>query len=1066
MNTTSLFQIAGIRNTLLGSVLFCMSASVATAGNAGKNILYTMQPHPVVSKNYQTPEKTITGTVTDAAGELMIGVTVVVDGTTTGTVTDINGKFTIKVPENSVLNFSFMGYRQQSVNVANISAPLVITMEEFSHITNEVVVTALGIKREKKLLGYSIQELKSDELNETGAPVVTEALQGKVAGLQMNISPTGLNGSTKITIRGNSSLTDNNQPLWIIDGVPFNDNSNEGASVYGGYDRGGVSADINPEDIESISVLKGPNAAALYGSRAGNGVILITTKKGTGKEGFGVNYSNNFTWTQVTEALYMQDKYGQGMNGVQSAGALSYGALLDGHSYTSWNGETREYRRYGNNIKDYFNTGFSQSHNVSIGKNTETSDYRFSFGSMDSKGIFDNEALNRLNLDIKAGMKMNSYLSMDSKVSLSRTKASGRPYNGKYGEMYQLLTIPNNIMLNDLKQYSTDEQVHANWFGPSIEIMNPYYVNHQRPNIDERWRAFGYHSFRIDFAKWLYGTAKYAFDYYRTGIEEKDYTNGINKTTDTVHESYNYTTFEDNFYEHNMEFFLFGKHTLMPKMDVGYSIGGNRMYQKSDRQQGMSTGMPNADKGYWSHNMATVFNGAQESHFQRATNSVFGTFQFVYDNYFALDVTGRNDWSSTLPIKNCSYFYPSVNLSFVLSDFLNRNEPTTPSWLTFAKLRLSFAEVGKDTEPYKLMSYYTYSQTSGGLQITQPKIEANSNLMPEKARAYEAGLDIRFFNNRLGFDFTYYQNLTLNQIMVLQTSGTSSGYEGSYVNAGEITNEGFELMINSTPVSAGDFTFDLGVNLAHNVSKAKKLHESAKTMSFNFAGHEMIADVRATEGKKLGEIWGELNYMRDAQGQIVVNRITGIPVVLTRQKSQGPIGNIQPDLLMSVLPALSYKNVSLTALFDAQIGGDIISASESYATLQGTAKKTENREDILVAGVYLDGDGNSVPNTQTISAQSYYTNIARIAEEFLYDASFIRLKELSLSYRLPKRILDKTPLTSFRISLVGRNLCYLFKNTPGTSPQGGFDTTMFSQAFDYAAVPYTKTFGFSVNLGF
>lgn len=316
-------------------------------------------------------------------------------------------------------------------------------------------MTALGIKREKKMLGYAIQELNSDQINKTGDPSLTGALQGKVAGLQMNMSSTGLSGSTKITLRGNSSLVDNNQPLWVIDGVPFSDDNTSGASLFGGIDRGSTAIDINPDDVESISVLKGPNASALYGSRAGNGVILVTTKKGTKQGGFGVTYNNSLTWTKVAETLDMQDKYGQGTNGIASeASHYSFGALLDGHEYTAWNGEKRKYQKYGDKLKDYFSTGFSQTHNVSVGNVTEKANYRASFGSTESNGMFADERLSKLSLDLKAGIEMNKYLSIDSKISLSKTKASNRPIFGKGGEVYQLLFIPNNVQLSDLQNYS------------------------------------------------------------------------------------------------------------------------------------------------------------------------------------------------------------------------------------------------------------------------------------------------------------------------------------------------------------------------------------------------------------------------------------------------------------------------------------------------------------------------------------------------------------------------------------------------------------------------------------
>ena len=452
---------------------------------SGKNISYKIDDRVVYlsmdnstvkkSPAQSAAKKTITGRIVDATGEPLIGVTIMEKGTTNGSITDYDGNYSLSVPGNAVLQFSYIGYKSVEMKVEGKEV-IDLTMHEDTEVLDEVVVTALGIKREKKMLGYAVQELKSDELNKTGDPSVTSALQGKVAGLSMNTSSTGLGGSTKITIRGNSSLSDNNQPLWIVDGVPFSDNSTSDASFYGGVDRGGASLDINPDDIESISVLKGPNAAALYGSRAGNGVILVTTKKGSKKDGFGIRYTGNFTWSSVAETLEQQERYGQGQIGANGGASYtketsgSWGPVLDGSPFEAWNGETYAYSKYGNKLKDYFDTGFSQNHNVSISNGTETSHFRASFGASDNKGVFPNEKLSRINIDLNAGTELNKWMSIDGKISLSRTKAEDRPEYGTYGAINQLMGIPHNVRLDDLKQYSTEDAVHVNWYGPSAEI--------------------------------------------------------------------------------------------------------------------------------------------------------------------------------------------------------------------------------------------------------------------------------------------------------------------------------------------------------------------------------------------------------------------------------------------------------------------------------------------------------------------------------------------------------------------------------------------------------------------
>jgi TonB-linked SusC/RagA family outer membrane protein len=1044
----------------------------------GKNISFKVEDNIVylnddlhVSQNPQKQnadrERKISGQIVDENGEPLIGVNVLVKGTTNGIITDFDGNYTLIVAEeNPVLLFSYIGYTPQEIPVKGQNV-INLTMAPDTQIIDEVVVTALGIKREKKMLGYAVQDLKGDKLNQTGDPSVTSALQGKVAGLQMNTASTGLGGSTKITLRGNSSLTDNNQPLWVIDGVPFSDESSSSVSLFGGTDRGGSAVDINPEDIESISVLKGPNAAALYGSRAGNGVILITTKKGTRKDGFGITYSGNLTWSQVAETINMQSQYGQGEGGVYNPKSMySFGPELDGSEQEAWNGQTMPYQKYGDKMKDYFSTGFSQNHNVSIGSVKEGAHYRMSLGSTETDGLFQKEHLSKVNLDVKAGIDINKYLSTDAKLSLSRTKMSGRPWIGKTGEVYQLLAVPNNVRLEDLQQFSDENSRHLNWYGPSPEILNPYYLSWRRDNMDDRWRAFGYYNVKLNFTPWLYGTAKYAFDFYRTKLQDSDKTDGIDPITKA-----GFNRSENNFYESNFEAMVVGNNNIGQKIRIGYSLGVNAMHQKSEGLTGMANNMLNF--GEWVLNSAKGWNASSQAYREKKVNSAFGTFQFAWDEYLALDLTARNDWSSTLPIDNCSYFYPSANLSFVVSDFMDKMQWNRPSWLTFAKVRLSAAQVGKDTEPYILTNVVKWEQTESGVSPIQPTVLANANLKPEISTAYEAGLDMKFFSNRLGFDMTYYYSRTKNQIMKVPMGGL---WSHEWINAGLIVNKGIEVSIYSTPIQTKDFTFNLDVNLAHNESIVKELAPNAKNMIFNSETDGLMVNVGAVEGGKLGDIYPIQMFERLPDGSVVVDD-TGLPKVVTGSNTT-PIGNIQPNLLMSIAPSFQYKGFVLSALFDMKFGGDIISVSEAVATSYGTAERTSYRGSYVYPGSMSNPDFNPfqpvssenpqfVQNTKEITCdKNYYTRISGAAEAFIYDASFIKLKEISLGYNFPKALLSKTPLSSLRLSLVGRNLCYLLKHTPGTSPEGGFDTSMFSQALDFSAVPYTRTFGFSVNVSF
>ena len=1071
------------------------------------------QAAPSELQDEDTQKKKITGQVLDEQGEPLIAATVAIKGTTEKALTDIDGKYTIMTGEASpVIVVSYMGYQTKEVAVRwtmnNGEWSLTnVTLEENSEQLDEVIVTALGIKREKKMLGYAVQDLKSEQLNLTGDPSVTSALSGKIAGVEMNSAPTGLGGSTKITIRGNSSLTDNNQPLWVVDGVPFSDNQSSDVTAYGGYDRGGTNFDLNPEDIESISVLKGPNAAALYGARAGNGVILVTTKKGAKSEGqeaknFGITYSGSFTWSQPAQTIKLQTKYGQGSNSQtqyvydesgnisRMTGENSFGPMLDGHLDYTWNGMQIPYKAYGNKLTDYFKTGFSQFHTVAMGKATDTSSFRLSVGYNDNRGMFKDETLDKLTIDLNAGQQMNKWLALDGKISLSRTKAENRPQTGLWGEVGQLLLIPANVRLQDLAQYSTDLRPHQNWFGPDQHYSNPYYIRHQMQNSDERLRAFGYFSANVDMKSWLKFQAKYAFDYYRTRIKETNLsladqaiTTGEDTWQSKLTEDHMYRG-ETNHFEHNISAMFLGDYRLNDNWRFGYNLGGNIMYQKYELLGASVQNMLQKDN--WLFNTAEKLNSATDAGSDRAMYSVFGSAQVAFREYVSLDLTARNDWSSTLPASNRSFFYPSASLSYIFSDFMNSIDKPLPKWVTFTKLRLSVAQVGKDPEPYNLYNTLQYSFSNGVRQSTVQTIKMNDNLKPEIKTSYEVGLDMKFLQNRLGFDFTYYYNSTKNQAMLVDAS---SPWSQQWVNAGKINNKGIEFTLYTTPVKTKDFTFDLNINLAHNVSTVDELADGVSRIYFAGDSH-MPVKVGAVTGGKLGDIYANKLMKRDANGNIIVDA-NGLPQPETGDGNQEqwlldhPIGNIQPKLLMSVMPSFNYKGIVLSAMLDMKFGGDIVSVSEGMATMVGTSERTLDRGEyktvngvsdyyLTVPGVKADGSLNDIP----VSAQRYYQTIGLYsseqgyAEEFIHDASYIKLKELSIGYNFPQKVLkrifplkgDRGVFNSLRLSFVARNLCFLMKNTPG-NPEGGYDTTMFSQALDFLAVPYARTYGLTINLG-
>ena len=537
---------------------------------------------------------------------------------------------------------------------------------------------------------------------------------------------------------------------------------------------------------------------------------------------------------------------------------------------------------------------------------------------------------------------------------------------------------------------------------------------------------------------------------------------------------------EENNFEHNISFLFLGDNQLTKDLRLGYNLGANIMYQKYEILGASTRNM--LEKDNWIFNTGYQLTNAQENGHERSMYSVFGSLQLAFREYLSLDLTARNDWSSTLPKDNRSFFYPSASVSYIFSDFMRSIKHPLPQWVTFAKTRLSFAQVGKDPEPYNLYNTRTYTYENG-IRIPVPQtIKKNSNLKPEIKSSFEWGLEMKFLENRLGFDFTYYYTKTKNQAMLVDASAP---WTQQWVNAGKITNKGIELMLYGTPVKTKDLTFDLTMNLSKNISRVDELANGVDHIYFS-GDSNMPVKVGAKSGGKLGDIYANNLIKRDANGQMVIGD-NGLPMPVTSADAGGnleqylldhPIGNIEPKLLMSITPNLNYKGVSLTAMFDMRFGGDVVSVSEGMATSVGTSERTAYRGEyktvngvsdyyMVVPGVTADGQ----PNSKEVSAQTYYSNIGLYksqkgyAEMFIHSASYIKLKELALGYSLPKACLKKTPLTNVKFSFVARNLCFLLKHTPG-NPDGGYDTSMFSQALDFAAVPYTRTFGFSVNVGF
>ncbi len=993
----------------------------------------------------------VTGTVTDVNGEGIPGVTVVVKGTTNGTSTDVSGAFSLSVSSGDIIVFSFIGMSSKEI-VFSGQSELNITLEQDLIQVDDVVVTALGIRRDKKALGYAVQDVKSEDLMKTSDPELVSALQGKIAGVSINQSGSGAGGSARIEIRGASSLSDNNSPLWVIDGIPFDDSQNGEAGIWGGIERAGAAFDINPNDIESVSVLKGPNAAALYGSRAGNGVIVITTKRGTRGAGLGIEYSGSVTMSEVAYMFDFQDQFGQGSGGVYDKNStVSWGPKFEGQSLESWTGEVIPYEAEKNRIEDFCRTALSQSHSVSFTGGNEDGSFRASVGKDITNGIYEGHTIEKLNFDLKADYDINNWLNIDTKLSYFLTEGQERPGMGYYSVTAYFADMPVNIRNQDLAPgYNIigGRHVEKLYTTANANFRNPYFLLAQESNNDSRYRTFGYMAANIQFSADLKLRVKYGLDFYRLGIESA-YLYSDNVAPNGRPQIF---TDENFFKEENTEFLL-TYNKVAGDFDFGLNFGGNRMSRSSELLNASSGLLP--DEGYYFLGYGTNVT-ATESFSNEEVQSLYGFAQVGYKSMWFLDLTARNDWSSTLPVENNSYFYPSVSLSAIISEMIE-----LPSWLNFTKVRGSWAQVGKATDPYSTSQVYTVNKYNFNLlNGNVPNKLVNKDLKPEISSSSEIGLDLRMFNGRIGVDFTYYNEQTKNQILAIATD-QSTGYSQRLINAGLISNKGIELMLKTTPVKLKDFSINVDINFAKNKTMVEKLDDNLKVFSFGAINNGVA--VVGIEGEMMGDIKGR-TYKRDASGNLIIGA-DGLPL---KNEGSSVIGNIQPDWTGSALLGVNYKGISLNALVSIQQGGDIFSATEQGAVGAGTADRTtlNNRMSTFVEGVNEAGGVNDV----MVSAQNYWGTVAGIDEEFIYDASYMKLKELSLGYTFSQELLGKmanNPIRSLRLSFVGRNLLYFYKNTPGTIPDASaYSSAYVAQAFDFSPVPSTRTYGFSLNVGF
>lgn len=1015
----------------------------------------------------------VSGTVVDNNGQPLSGVSIFVKGTTDGVVSTGSGTFSIDAPANGTLTESYTGFKQQDIALGG-RTNLTITLVADDASLSEVVVTALGVERNKKSLGYAMQTLDGSKLSDNKDLNVANALKGKVAGVHINPSAGGASGSSFVVIRGGSSLQGNNQPLYVIDGVPIDNQSLNTPSAFGGQrDFGDGIGNINPDDIESMSVLKGPAAAALYGARGANGVILITSKKGKAGRPARVDITSNSTFESPNVLPTFQNVWGGGyddnytsfgkrtINGVEYdmwPGWLvdNWGGRMDGRmiAVETWpelgvmpyNPQPRD------NLKAFFRTGKTFTNTIAVSGGNEKGTYRLSVADTRNEGIMRNNSLNRQSINLLASLNVTQKLTVETKVNYIKQAGNNRPEVGGLltSPIASLMATPRFIDLDWQKDYKRANGTMINWKNGSPN--NPYWLLNELISRDDRDRVIGYALARYKFTDWLTLQARTGTDFYtetrtvRVGIGTPGQLDG------------NISNDQYKVKESNSDFLLTAAGDLSSKFTGSFSVGGNTLKREHEQIGFTGTGFNIA--GLYHINNAKA-KATRNNISEKVINSLYFTGQVGFNNYLFVDFTGRNDWSSTLGLKNQSFFYPSVSTSFVFSDLIGANKGI----LDYGKLRLSYAEAGNDADPYRTTGGYNLSNLNYN---GQPYAAINStvplaDLKNELTRSFEVGTELRFFKNRLGLDVTYYTSATFNQIINIGLS-SATGYASRMINAGEIQNKGIEILLTGTPVKGRFFSWDVTLNLARNRSKVVELTEGISTYRMLTATR---ASIQATPGEAFGNIIG-FDYRRTPDGQILLTDQGKFQAA-----SEATIlGNIQPDWLGGLTNSFTYKGVTVSALIDFRKGGQIYSQSYDDQSAKGMGKFTENRTNLIAEGVIEQPDGKYVPSDIVLLAQDYYAGRSawgNIATDAIIDADYAALREASIGYNIgASRLLSNTRFKGTRLSLIGRNLFYIYRDakfkTMGISPESAFNTTIAAQGYEAKGLPTTRSIG--VNLSF
>ena len=1003
-------------------------------------------------------QQIVNGTVTDELGAPLPGATISVIGTNDGTTTDFDGNYSITTSNGVELQISYIGYQKQNILVSD-EAEFSVSLQPDNELSN-VVVTALGISREKKSLGYSVSEISGDQINTIKDYNIANSLVGKVPGL--NITQSGAMGSgSRITIRGNNSLSGNTQALIVVDGVPINaDGINTGGDVYESNVSGGGISDINPNDVETISVLKGPNAAALYGSRAGNGVILITTKRGSQDGKLGVTINTNLTFDDPMFLPDFQNSYGQGTFAAAGTDLVgdwsinSWGSRLDGSQKLYYDGTTKPYSAQPNNVSDFFRTATKAVTSISIDKGSEESSLRFSYTNNSSEATLENSNLNSHNFNLRGTAQLSDKLSIDTKATFFTQNVKNRASVAGQGPIGPAFLMPRNVAVDDLRTYQGQESAVLSDFnvisyGQSGDnTANPFWQLYNDEKDEDRSRFFGFAKINYQFNDWLNA-------FIRVG---SDLTNLNRMTLDKPgHHFYKGGRLGKSkiaYGELNSEFLITANKDLTEKFNIVVNAGGNLSKRTSESITNFGQNFKIPTK-YFLSNLSDMTPPDDQPQAVKKVNSLYGSASLSYNSFLYLDITARNDWSSTLGEDNRSFLYNSASLSVILNKFIDPEQ----NIFNLIKIRGSLAQVGNDTDPYQLNQ--TFSVPGAGFRglttLSAPTVKLNPDLKPETVTSNEFGLEFAALNNRLSVDFSIYNIVTTDLIFNVPVPA-ATGFSFFKENIGEVSNSGIELSISATPIETANFVWQSTLFYAANKNTLNKLTEGLESITYNVT-NSGNATLRATVGGSIGDIYGTV-WDTDVSGNNIVNA-NGIAIA---SNPDNLLGNAQPDWIGGWSNTFMFKGLSLSFLIDARIGGQIYADTGAALDGRGVSERSLLYRETGVTLDAIDTSTNS-KNTSQITGQEYWNTYSTIAENYVYEQDNVRLRELALGYQFND--LSKIGIDRASIQLIGRNLFFLSKSAPNDfDPESMLGTSLTGVGFNSFNMPTLRSLGLNLTLNF